>query len=188
MSYADYLRAEDNSELRHEFFGGELWAMTGATYNHALITMNLGAALHRALRGGPCRVVSESARVFFPALGEAAYPDLRVVCGGPERHPDDPLAIVNPTLVARVLSDGTERFDRGETFAKYRTLPALQAWLLVNQRVHRLELYERNPDGTWTLSVAEAGATLHIPSLGIALAVADAYEGVELDEKQAAPR
>ena len=121
MSYAEYLELEERSEQRHEFVQGELWAMTGGTYNHGLITSNLSAVLYNALRSRPCRVVSESVRVFFPTLGESAYPDLRVICGGPEHHPDDRLAVVNPVLVAEVLSDGTEALQHSPELTPCRS-------------------------------------------------------------------
>ncbi len=188
LTYAEYLEIENAAETRSEFFGGQLWAVTGATrgrseitgatYAHAVITSNLTGMLFSALRGSSCRVVAESSRVYFPELDEAAYPDLRVVCGGPEHHPDDLLAIVNPTVVIEVLSDSTEGFDRGEKFAKYRTLPSLRAYLLVNQAVQRLELVERGEGGTWSWRAAEAGQRLAIGVLGVEIEVDGVYEGV----------
>lgn len=182
LTYAEYLEQEAASEVRHEFFDGDLWAMTGGTWNHALITSNLTIALGNALRGGPCRVASESVRIYFPTLGESAYPDLRVVCGGPERHSDDPLAVINPVLVVEVISDSTEAFDRGDKFARYRTLPSLQAYLLASQHRKGLELFERNADGTWTLRVAEGGERLPVAALDIDVAVDIVYEGVDWNE------
>lgn len=179
-SYADYLQAEATAELRSEFFEGQMWMMTGGTYNHGLITMNLGVALANALRGRPCRVVSESVRVYFPSLDEAAYPDLRVVCGAPEFHPDDPLALINPVLVAEVLSDSTEAFDRGDKFARYRTLPGLREYLLASQHHRRLELFSRGEDGVWTFVSAEAGQRLRVPALGVEVAVDEVYDAVEI--------
>lgn len=179
LTYAEYLERERTAEVKAELFDGELWLMSGGTPDHALLTNNLGAVLHAILRGRPCRAYAESLRIYLPDLDEGAYPDLKVICGEVEHHEADDQAAINPLLLCEVLSDRTELYDRGEKFAKYRTLQSLQAYLLVDQHARRLELFERNDDGTWTYSVAGAGESLRLRSLELALPVDEVYEGVE---------
>lgn len=180
LRYADYLDLEATAELRSEFLDGELWAMSGGTAAHAQLISNTTVVLSLALRERPCWVFSESLRVYLPARDEGTYPDIKVVCGPTEHHPADPVAVINPALLVEVLSDGTEPFDRGDKFARYRTLASLQAYLLVDPHTPRLELYERNADGTWLYTVAEAGQRLLLRALSITLPVDEVYRDVEL--------
>ena len=180
LTYADYLAALEGLEYHAEFFEGALWMMSGGTPEHALLTMNCGVSLNLALRGRPCRVYSEALRIYFPSLDEAAYPDIKVICGEVEHQEEDRLAAVNPLLVVEVLSDSTEAFDRGEKFARYRTLPSLREYLLVDQHTRRLERFSRDEEGRWAYAVAEAGEQLALPALGVEIAVDEIYEGVVL--------
>ena len=98
-------------------------------------------------------------------------PDLHVVCGQPERDPDDDHAIVNPTVVVEVLSDSTAGQDRTEKFAAYRRLPSLREYVLVSQRERRVELYRRRENRRWQLDEHLTGDRLRVESLAIELAV-----------------
>lgn len=184
LTYAEYLQREAQVDFLAEFLDGEVWLMSGGTAAHAQLTSNVTITLGSALRGRPCRVYAESLRVYLPARNEGTYPDLKVICGPPEHHEVDPIAVINPTMLVEVLSDSTEQFDRGSKFARYRTLESLQAYLLVDQHQPRLELFERNPDGSWLFTVAEAGETLQVRALEIELAVDEVYEDVELTPRQ----
>lgn len=55
MTYADYLAAEEASETKREFLRGEVFAMAGTTFEHALIAMNFGRAIGDRLAGPSSR-------------------------------------------------------------------------------------------------------------------------------------
>src|SRR5690606_35520608 len=110
----EYLERERGSDIRHELWRGEVFAMVGATWTHNLITSNLLVALHGALRGRPCRAVSSDLKVHVPRKQGFVYPDVAVVCDPPRFYDDRADVVENPVLVAEVLSEGTERFDRGD--------------------------------------------------------------------------
>lgn len=186
LTYADYMAADAQAEFLAEFFDGEIWAMSGGTAEHALLIANTTVALSLALRARPCRVYSEGLRVYLPARNEGSYPDLKVICGPTEHHPVDPMAVINPTLLVEVLSDSTESFDRGEKFARYRSLESLRAYLLVDQHTARLELFEKQADGAWRFSTAEAGQRLELRALEVVLEVDEVYRDVELKPRAAA--
>jgi Uma2 family endonuclease len=173
VTYADYLALEARSEAKHEFYGGVLFAMAGGTVGHADVQSGLHIALGVLLRGKPCRPRGSDARVYFPAFGDAAYPDAQVVCGRTETHPADPDAAVNPALIAEVLSPSTEAWDRGGKFQRYESLPSVRQILLLSVDAERVESFTRNPDDSWTRRVFTAGA---VPlELGGAVALDDIY-------------
>lgn len=180
-TYAEYLALERSSGLRHEFVDGFAYAMAGGEPEHARLALSIGAELRQLLRGGPCRAFSSDLKVRVPASGNAYYADVAVVCGPVARDLVDPLAVTNPTMLVEVLSPSTELFDRGEKFADYRGFASLQHYVMVTVGRRRIEHYRRNPDATWTLTVAVAGESIALPELGGRLAVDDVYEGDAVD-------
>ena len=165
MSYAEYLAAEEASDIKHEYLRGHVHPMAGGTPEHAALAMAVGIQLGTALRGKPCRVFSSDLRVRADETDLSTYPDLTVVCGHLQRSGVDQNAITNPTLIVEVLSDTTEAYDRGEKFAHYRRLPSLREYLLVSQREPRLELHRKNEAGRWELFEASAGEKLQLAPL-----------------------
>jgi Uma2 family endonuclease len=175
MTYAEYLAAEAASELRHEFLGGEVWAMAGGTPEHAALAAALISQLSAAVRGKPCRVFTSDLRVRIAATGLSTYPDVSVVCGSLEITAEDPDAAANPILVAEVLSDATEAYDRGAKAAHYRRLPSLQEYILISQAEPLVEVYRRVEPARWELIEGRPGDRLELRSLGVSLDVAGLY-------------
>lgn len=182
LTATEYLRAERLSETKHEFVGGRINAMAGASERHNLISLNVGAELRSQVRGRPCRVYPSDMRVKMPMRGSYTYPDVTVVCGKPQFEDDDRDTLLNPTVIVEVLSKSTESYDRGQKFQNYRTLASLQEYVLIAQDAHRIEHYARQPQGQWLLTEA-AGLTevMHLPAIECTLALADVYEKVDIE-------
>lgn len=174
-SYAEYLEREDRSDTRHEFLRGEIYAIEGSTPEHSGLVAALAGELGVALHGRPCRVFGPNLRVHVPGAGLTTYPDVSVVCGHLETHPDDPNAVTNPLVLVEVLSDSSEAYDRGPKAAHYRKLTSLREYLLVSQREPRLELLRRNERGVWELHEAGVGESIELTSIGVSLSVDRVY-------------
>lgn len=176
----EYLVRERLAETRSEFVNGQVYAMAGASPAHNTLTMNLGTLLNSQLRGTPCQPWSGDMRVQVSETGLYTYPDVLVVCG-PEfdEHGD---TLLNPTVIVEVLSPTTEAYDRGSKFAHYRRLPSLTDYVMVGQNNMRLEHFQRQPDGSWLLRVAEApDDAVELSSIACRLVVHDVYERVSFD-------
>lgn len=180
MTYAEYLAFERASDVKVQFVDGVAYAMAGGTPGHAQLLMQLGAALVTLVRPGRgrCRVFSSDAKIHVTASGNSYYPDVSVVCGDLETAEFDRAAITNPTMIVEVLSESTETYDRRRKFVDYLRIPSLDHYLLASQESARLEHYRRNGDGTWTLTIAEAGGVIRLPDLGGDLVVDDVYLGL----------
>ena len=186
-SLQEYLTLERRADHKSEFLGGEIFAMAGASFTHNAIVANIVTELRSRLRGGPCRPVANNQRVQILATGLNTYPDVVVVCGEPHFTDDFLDTLVNPTVLVEVLSDSTEAYDRGEKFAHYRRIETLLDYMLVTQHKERVELFTRQPDGQWLLSVAEGlEARMVLPSLGCELALSDIYDAVALPAEREA--
>ncbi len=177
-TFAEYVRLEQTSEVKHEFLNGEIFAMSGGTPEHADLAASVIRELGNQLRGRPCRVYTSDLRIRVLATGLGTYPDASVVCGKPERDPADPNTVVNPVVLIEVLSDSSERYDRGEKFAHYRRIPSLQEYVLVSQLEPRIEVFRRNDDGTWTWSEALTPGSVTLASIQCSLSVDTVYAGV----------
>ena len=174
-TFAEYLEREAKSEVKHEYVNGEIFAMAGGTIEHSRLSVNVAAELRGALRGKPCNVFNTDLRHRVLATGLATYPEVSVVCGQAQRDPQDDHAVTNPVLLAEVLSDSTESYDRNEKWAHYRRIPSLRDYLLVSQYGRRIEHYHRNEDGTWTLRDARPGDVIDVAAIGVRLSVDDIY-------------
>ena len=176
----EYLAFDQESETKHEFYQGELFAMSGASRQHNQIAWNVVAALAPQLKGSKCRGFTSDMRVKVPATGLYTYPDAGVVCGEPQYTGETPDTLLNPTLLVEILSPSSEDYDRGRKFAHYRTIPSLQVYLVIAQKAVHVEKYVRQPDGQWILyETNDVEETLELAAIGATLVLADVYDGVE---------
>jgi Uma2 family endonuclease len=175
-TYAEYLAAEEKSELKHEWLNGEIFCMAGGTPEHAALAASVSRELGNALQSRPCRVFSSDLRVKIKATGLSTYPDISVVCGQLELDAEDRNAVLNPLLLVEVLSESSEGYDRGEKFAHYRRIPSLREYVMVSQQNQRIEVYRRSPEGLWILHEAGPGENIELASLGCSLSVDEIYK------------
>ena len=175
LGYDEYLALERKTDLRHEYLDGEAWAMAGGTLRHADIGLNLCTWLKRELRGQPCRPHNSDFKIRIPDTGLTTYPDASVICGPPLVLPGFADAASNPILIAEVLSESTESWDRGGKFAHYRRLASLQHYLLVSQHAHQIELFTRTQGKEWTLMEYGPGEIVPLAALGLQLPVDELY-------------
>ncbi|HEX2094077.1 MAG TPA: Uma2 family endonuclease [Longimicrobiaceae bacterium] len=107
------------------------------------------------------------------------YPDVTVVCGGPQLEDEHFDTLLNPTLIVEVLAPSTAGYDRGEKWEMYRRIPSLKDYLLVSQTEPRVERYTRQGEGLWLFSETNGlDSILQIDSIGCTLALRDVYERV----------
>ena len=187
LTYAEYLEFEAASLEKHEFYDGNVVAMSGGTSDHALLAMNLGALGFAAFRARGCRIFGSDQRVVCPESGLATYPDLSVVCGPRDPYPPDPDALTNPVVLVEVLSPSSERSDRGEKFAHYQTLAALKTYVLVSQDRVRIEVFERTGPSSWAYQVFGPGSVVTLGAVGVSFGVDQVYEGAEFLNPPPAP-
>ncbi|MEL6441689.1 MAG: Uma2 family endonuclease [Cyanobacteria bacterium J06621_8] len=177
ITVEEYLKLEQDAEIRHEYLAGQIYAMAGASEAHNLIVGNIFALLRPHLRGTSCRaffsdmkikIKTQQADIFY-------YPDLLVCC-----DPSDNKKYfkTNPILIMEVLSDSTEIIDRREKRINYQSLDSLQEYVLVSQDEIKVEVYRRDDQGNWTMETLNKDQELHLNSVGLTLTMKDIYEDV----------
>jgi len=175
----EYLAIERDVEAKHEFYRGEMFAMGGASREHNLITGNVGAALHAQLANRSCEAYQNDLRVKVAANGLYTYPDVVVTCEKPRFEDDKFDTLLNPQSIIEVLSDTTEKYDRGKKFELYRQIESLREYVLISQDRAHIELFTRGDDGHWRLSEATGlDAAIELAAIGCRLALADVYAKV----------
>ncbi|HZF55644.1 MAG TPA: Uma2 family endonuclease [Polyangiaceae bacterium] len=171
----EYLAWERQQRTRHEFFRGEVFAMDGATREHKLLVANITAELRNAVRKKPCEMYPLDMRVKVPAAGLYAYPDVSVICGEPEFEDGASDTLLNPLVLIEVLSDSSERYDRGKKFESYRSIPSLMDYVLVAQDHVLVEHFRRGEGGTWVLRELRAGGRVELSGPECGLEVNEIY-------------
>lgn len=171
ISVDDYVALDRASEARWEYVNGEALAMAGASPEHNLVAANVAGALRDALRGKPCLAMSEGQKVAAPRTGSYHHPDVVVVCGTPRYDERDEYAIVNPTMLAEVLSPTTADYDRGGKLIHYRTLESFTDYVLVSVEDRTVEHHHRIGPGKWLVTEHSEG-TVELEALGITLPLA----------------
>jgi len=188
LDFDELMEFEANSEVRHEYIGGRLYAMAGGTPNHADIGTNINAAVQPRLRGKPCRGSSNDQRVRFDNAQNWFYPDFLIKCPPYRFHPRDEDALMNPRAVFEVLSPKTESFDRTGKFDQYATNPELSDYILVSADEVRVEHYRRLENNEWARRLyIGRDAHLQLDNFGISIPLSEIYEDIEIEEQPVLP-
>jgi len=181
ISEPEYYALEEKAVIRHEYFGGEIFAMAGASPAHAQLTANVMGSLVGRLRGRACYATSSDQRVKVEATGLITYPDLAVVCP-PERYdPNNAHTLLNPRVVVEILSPSTAQYDRTTKFENYQQIESLSDYILVEQDQMRIEHYHRTADGTWQRQIhVSPDEELNLTDLDVVAPLSEIYERLNL--------
>lgn len=179
ISVTDYLEGEKNSPIRHEYLGGQIFAMSGGSEEHNRITLNIASFLNSHLRGSGCKTFMSDMKVNMPIARDTAelfyYPDVMVTC---DPQDTEKYYKTRPCLIVEVLSPSTQNLDRREKRLNYQSLPSLQEYVLVSQTEMKVEVYRRNAKGDWSLEILELDDSLELNSVGLTLTMAEIYDEV----------
>jgi Uma2 family endonuclease len=179
-SLTQYIDTETRTGERHEYYRGELFAMVGGTPQHALIIANFLREASQLLKNSSCVAYSGDLRIKIEPTGLYTYPDASIICGRLELDEDVPNTVLNPCVLVEVLSDSTEKYDRGKKAANYRNIPSLQALLLISQDRPLVECFTRQATGGWMLTEArQLQDAVDIEPIKISIALAELYRNLE---------
>lgn len=167
------------SEIRHEYRDGEIIAVANNTPHHNRLCGAFYALLWMQLRGKPYTVFITGQRLWIPAGNVYTYPDIMIVGQPIELQEGRQDTVVNPIVIAEVLSDTTAAYDRGDKFALYRTINTLQEYLLIDQYRVSVEHYRKTAPNQWLFSVHQAkDETVTIASVDVEIELNELYEGI----------
>ncbi|MCE2717658.1 MAG: Uma2 family endonuclease [Dolichospermum sp.] len=178
----EYLELEVNSEIRHEYINGLIIPMTGGTPNHNQLAGNFYAMLNFALKRQPYQVFVTDQRLWIPSRKIHTYPDIMVVKTPLEYQEGRTDTLVNPVMIAELLSKSTKGYDRDEKFAAYRTIPTLQEYILIDQYTIHIEQYFKTDNNQWIFSeFTDGNINLNLASISCQMILSDIYDKVDFN-------
>jgi Uma2 family endonuclease len=180
-SEQDYLQAERNGALRHEYVAGYIYAHAGAGKAHNIIALNIASFLRTHLRGSPCRTFIADMKVRVKNAKAYYYPDIAVSCSPLDIANDSPRDfLVAPRVIVEVLSESSEIIDRREKMRAYFQLESLQEYVLVDSRRLKVEVFRRSDNSEYAVDIAGSEDTVTLQSLDIAIDMNAIYEDAAL--------
>ena len=182
FSVQEYLELEKKSQVKHEYYKGEIFAMSGAGVRHNIIATNVTVALSIALKGSGCRAYGSDMRMHIPENTLFTYPDISVICGDviPSEADEDTATL--PVVIIELLSPSTKNYDRGEKFMLYRAIPTLKDYILIDSLSIHIEHFSLNEEKLWQLKeFNHLNEAVHLLSIKVQLKLEDIYEDTKLE-------
>ena len=185
-SIEEYLAMEEAATEKHDYYQGEIFAMSGPKFQHVLVATNILSALKQKLKGKPCQPLSSDMRVHIEQNTLFTYPNISVVCGEPEFLNNDEWNLLNPAVIFEMLSPSTKNYDRGDKFKLYRDIPSLKEYILVDPETISVEAFFINGHHQWELKeYKKMDETLQLKTIKVMLKLATIYEGTKVNGSMA---
>jgi Uma2 family endonuclease len=175
ISTEEYLEGELLSDIKHQLINGKAYAMTGASANHNVLSLNIASEFRASLRGSKCK--SFMADMKLKVADNFFYPDAMVVCG--EDNENDYYRTM-PSIIVEVLSKSTRKFDKTSKRLRCQAIPSLEEYVLIEQDNAEIEVFSRRDH--WQAAYYYLGDHIRFESLGITLAVDDIYDQVDNED------
>ena len=174
----EYFTWEEKQLNKHEYINGEVYAMSGGSKNHSLISVRFITLFSNHLESSGCETGNSDLRVNIVESNDYTYPDVSVTCD--ERDKTTTQYITYPCLIVEVLSGSTEAYDRGGKFRMYRNNPVLQDYLLVSSTKIEMDLYHKKDTGEWIIINYKEGDTVELKSINLSFPVEQVYRSLVL--------
>ena len=172
----EYLEMEKASTVKHEYFQGEVFAMSGAGDNHNEIFSNVFGEICNKLKDKPCRPYGSDKRMNIPENTLFTYPDISIYCNGLIHSEFDDETSILPTVIIEILSPSTKNYDKGKKFNHYKDIPSLKEYIMIDSESVSVEAYYINEEKNWVLNQhKELSETLTFVSMGFNVALSDIY-------------
>lgn len=177
---AEYLEIERTTGEKHAYYNGTIEPMAGASIPHNRIAGNIFGELYNIFKGKPVfEIFGSDQKIYLPKFRYYVYPDAVVVAEEPLVADEETSAIINPLLIFEVLSPSTEKYDGGQKFIEYQSLPTFKEYVLVRQDVPELMLFFREEPDVWRSSeVAGLEKDAYLRSIEANLSLRSVYHKV----------
>ena len=180
ISLEEYHEIERNSDIKYEYSDGHIYDMSGGTFEHSDIALNLSTALKTHLRGKVCKVANSDMKVL--PLGDenpSYFPDITVTCN-PEDYKRGSTTIRSPRLIIEVLSPSTTYRDRGEKLRVYKACASMEEYVMVSTRRQEIEIYRRVSANKWEDTQYTVEQEVTLASVGLTIPVSEIYADTDV--------
>ncbi len=122
-------------------------------------------------------------RLWIPRYRQHTYPDVMVIEGQPIYTGTSTTTVMNPMLIAEVLSKSTKNYDQGDKFLYYRSIPEFKEYILIDQYQYHVMQYIKTAENQWLFTELEhESATLSLQTVDFQIELRDLYEQVNFAE------
>jgi Uma2 family endonuclease len=174
-----YLEQERIATEKHEYYKGEIFAMSGASKENNEIYSNVFTDIGHKLKGKGCKPYGSDFRLHIPKNTLYTYPDIIIICGKPILTDEKFDTVTNPSVIIELLSKATRNYDKGEKFTLYRDIDSLREYILIDTEKTYVEKHIRNDNNSWQLTdYRSQGDSFTIDTVQISLLLKDIYDGV----------
>jgi len=181
FSIEEYLEFERASIEKHEYYQGEIFAMSGAGNMHNLIFSNVFGDLAYRLKGKACKPFGSDMRVHIPENTLFTYPDISIFCKDLTVQGFDNDNFTEPSAIIEILSPSTKNYDRGDKFKLYRDIPTLKEYILIDSETISVEAFRLNEHNHWELEeYKKPDDILSIQTVQVSLLLSEIYDGVKV--------
>lgn len=181
LTIEQYLEFENATDEKHEYYQGEIFAMSGAKITHHEIVVNTLSSIRQSLKGKSCKPYNSDQRIYIEKNTLFTYPDISVFCDGIVTLDNDEMNAVNPVILIEVLSPSTKEYNRGTKFKLYRDIPTLKEYILIDSETINVEVFSINREGYWELREYKMiSDTLTINTIQMQLELEEIYSGTKL--------
>jgi len=178
MTVEEYFELDEQSDIRYEYYDGEVYAMSGTTFNHNDIVGNVSGAFRTFFRPRGCRVFAETVKLKVSDICYL-YPDVVVTCAAKDLS--GTYIVERPSVVIEVISKSSTKRDRVFKLNQYKTIPSLQYYLIVSQAERKVELYSQvGGSDLWAChSFKSLDDVIGLEAFGFEIPVREVYETIE---------
>ena len=175
----EYLEFERNSTEKHEYYNGEIYAMSGASFAHNKIFSNVFGKLSLKLDNEKCTLFGSDLRTSIELNSKFVYPDMSIICEEPMFTDDKFDTVKNPKIIIEILSKTTRDYDLGTKFLFYRQIESLEEYLLIDSLETKIIKYHKQKNGSWILTETDSlDQSFTLNSIKVNMKVADIYKNV----------
>ena len=183
ISPEKYLEIERAAEGKHEYYKGDVFAMSGASWEHNVISYNINRLISPFVHKKGCKLFGSDFRVHIPESSFFTYPDFTIVCEenlSSLMYADN---LTSPNVIIEILSKSTKDYDRGSKFMLYRSIVTLKEYILIDSTTISVEHFEKQADNSWRLTeFKQLSDSFVISTIGLPLLLKDVYEDVSIEE------
>lgn len=178
-SFKEYLKLEEQTREKHDFYFGEVYSMAGGTIRHNQLVNRLLFVFNNHFSEKKCLVLTENVKLELSRDEFYVYPDMMLTCQPDDLADDKSSMVKKPVLIVEVLSEATELYDRNIKKKHSLELPSLKYYLLVSQNQMRVEMYEKTESQILYSSYEKIDETIDLKQLGLSISLKDIYESVQ---------
>ena len=181
ISPDEYLAMERLSDQKHEYYDGNIMAMSGARLKHNQMAGNLVLEIGSFLKGKECQVIPSDMRVSTPDRDAYVYPDATIVCGEPKLEDDHFDTLLNPTVVFDIWSPSTQKKDVGYKTLYYQNIPSLREFIMIDSAKRFARTVRKQTDGIWEFEdITESTDGIFIQSINFRISFDNIYRNTGL--------